>query len=65
MIYVTTIILHTLEWSNPELRDDRGCPISTTSMIEIAFDIDVHMCDEISLFIIDEVPTKEIVFKKE
>ena len=54
MIYVTTIILHTLEWSNPELCDDRGWPISITSMMEIAFDTDVYMCDEISLFIMEE-----------
>ena len=40
-----------------ELRNDRGCPMSMTSMMDIAFDIDVHMCDEISLFIIDDVPT--------
>ena len=37
--------------------------MSITSMMEIAFDTDVHMCDEISLFIIDDVPTTSVRFK--
>jgi hypothetical protein len=30
-----------------------------TMTIDIAFDIDVHMCDEISSLIIDDVPINE------
>ena len=65
MMYVTTNISHIVTRCNPELWSERGWAINMTMIMDIAFDIDEHICDEISSCIMDAVPCKCIIdFKK-
>ena len=59
-----TIISHTVAWLSPELRRERGWPMIMRTIVDIAFDIDVHMRVEILSCRIGFVPVIVIQIQK-